>query len=125
MMPLMIYADYGIDIEAVRGEFKRIMEESEEWDRVVPPILQVTECNERSIGLRALCSSGDPTSNWNLRCRVRERLVAFIQGLEGGRYLPRRRVLLVGDDRQISETDGEHGLEAAGECAGGPRDHGP
>src|SRR3954452_6303578 len=125
MMPLMIYADYGIDIEAVRGEFKRIMEESEEWDRAVPPILQVTECKEGSIGLRALCSSGDPTSNWDLRCRVRERLVAFIQGFEGGRYLPRRRVLLVGDDRQVSETVGEHRFESAAEFADGHRDRGP
>jgi small-conductance mechanosensitive channel len=121
MMPLVIYADYRIDVEAVRSEFRRIMEESEEWDRSVPPILQVTDCKEGSIELRALCSTSDPTSSWNLRCRVRERLVAFVQGLEGGRYLPRSRVLLVDDHQKDPGADGPgriHGDGAAGPANG-------
>jgi small-conductance mechanosensitive channel len=97
IQPLMIYVDYRVDVEAVRQEFARLMEESTEWDRAVPPILHVTDCKEGSVELRALCSSANPSDNWDLRCRVREGLVAFLQRHEGGRYLPRSRVLLNGE----------------------------
>ena len=125
MMPLMIHADYGIDVEAVRGEFHRIMEESEEWDRDVPPILQVTDCTEESIVLRALCELARPDFELEPAMSGTPALVAFIQGLEGGRHLPRRRVLLVGDDHQDPESNGEHRFGAAAESVEGRRDRGP
>lgn len=57
----------------------------------------MTEVDDRSIQLRALCSAGDPTVSWNLRCLVRERLLAFLRDLDGGRYLPRTRLERVGE----------------------------
>ncbi|QEH31617.1 Miniconductance mechanosensitive channel MscM precursor [Aquisphaera giovannonii] len=125
MLPLTIYADYRVDAQAVREEFERLMEASEEWDRSVPPIFQVTECKEGVVELRGLCSAADPTSSWNLRCRVREGLLAFLQDLEGGLYLPRRRIALVGDDRRepTHDANGHQHPEPAGlpdEAESGP-----
>lgn len=77
----------------------------------MPPILQVIECERETSVLRALCSGRDPAGSWDLHCPVRERLVTFIQGLDGGRFLPRRRVELVDTARPDGE-DGGHPGEA-------------
>lgn len=54
--------------------------------------LQVTAVSPQTVTLRALVSSANAGTNWDLRCEVRERLVGHLQRLEGGRYLPRARV---------------------------------
>jgi hypothetical protein len=106
IMPVYVYTDYRIDVEAVRNEVKAILEESPDWDRTVGPNLQVTACKDETSELRALCSARDPAANWNLRCHVPERLVRFIQGLEAGRYLPRTRVAMVpaGEEPVVSDA---------------------
>jgi small-conductance mechanosensitive channel len=104
--PVEIQADYRLDVDAVRGELKTILEGTDLWDESVPPILQVTESREGSIVMRALCSGKDPAGAWDLHCLVRERLIEFIRNLEGGRYLPRRRlVLFEGVDRDGPTAD--------------------
>ena len=61
-------------------------------------LLQVVDASEKSIQLRALVSSADSSRNWDLRCRVREGLIAFI-AREYPEYLPHLRAELV-DGRQ-------------------------
>jgi hypothetical protein len=39
----------------------------------------VTNTGERTIELRALMSAADASTLWNLRCEVREKLLAFIR----------------------------------------------
>lgn len=99
MKPVYLQADYRVDFAAVRGELDRILHDSDDWNEEVPPILQVTDCSQQTVELRALCSAKDAPSAWNLHCEVRERLVAFLQNLDGGAYLPRTRIAMVGDDR--------------------------
>ena len=100
-----IYTDYRIDVPAVRAEFEKILEQSDQWDREVPAVLQVTNCKEETIELRALCSAPNPGASWELQCFVRERLIAFVQNLEDGRYLPRTRVVLE-PDREAAVGNG-------------------
>ena len=97
MMPVYFYADYKVDVEAVRLEFKAAMEDCGDWDKAVPPILQVTGCREETLELRGLCSASSPAASWNLQCFVRERVANFLRTHEGGRYLPRKRVAMVDD----------------------------
>jgi small-conductance mechanosensitive channel len=92
--PVVVHADYCIDVEAVRAELKAILEQTDLWDKAVPPLLQVTECTPTTIELRALCSAKNPADSWDLHCLVRERLVGFIRAQDEGRSLPRTRVLL-------------------------------
>jgi small-conductance mechanosensitive channel len=75
---VMLQVDYTIPVDAVRQELTRILEESPNWDRKVNG-LQVTEAKEKTLELRALMSSSDASKSWDLRCEVREKLVAFIQ----------------------------------------------
>jgi hypothetical protein len=86
---VFLYVDYGVPVDAVRQEFTRILDASPNWDRKVN-VLQVTDAKERTLELRALASSSDASKSWDLRCEVREKLVAFIQNNYPG-TLPRLR----------------------------------
>lgn len=74
----IIYLDYRAPIEPLRAELRRILESSPDWDQHVS-VVQVTDTTERAIQVRALMSAKDPGTMWNLRCEVREKLLAFVQ----------------------------------------------
>ena len=86
---VFLQVDYGVPVDAVREELTRILDASPLWDRKVN-VLQVTEAKERTLELRALASSSDAGKAWDLRCEVREKLVAFIRKNYPG-SLPRLR----------------------------------
>jgi small-conductance mechanosensitive channel len=88
---VFLHADYRVPVEAVRRELERFVASRPEWDRKVAG-LQVTNATDRTVELRALVSSADASRSWDLRCAVREHLLAFLQHLEAGAYLPRTRV---------------------------------
>lgn len=73
-----IYTDYRAPIEAIRGEFKRILDESGIWDGEAWSVL-VTDTDDRTITVRAMYSAPDASVSWNLQCLVRERLITFLQ----------------------------------------------
>jgi hypothetical protein len=54
------------------------VEATPRWDRRVC-VLQVTDVKERTMELRALVSAVDASTAFDLRCEVREKLVAFVQ----------------------------------------------
>ncbi len=88
---VFIHADYRVPVEEIRRELERFVKSRSEWDGKVAA-LQVTGSDERTLELRALVSSADSNRSWDLRCAVREHLVAHLQQLDGGRYLPRTRI---------------------------------
>ncbi len=61
--------------------------------------LQVIDADARTIELRALVSARNAPQSWDLRCEIREKLVAFIRD-EMPEALPRDRAILIppGDD---------------------------
>ncbi|MCB9853999.1 MAG: mechanosensitive ion channel, partial [Phycisphaerales bacterium] len=73
---IFIHADYRLPVQRVREELEKIVKECEEWDGRVC-VLQVTDAKEQTIELRALVSAGDSPTCWDLRCKVREKLVGF------------------------------------------------
>ena len=75
---VFLYVDHTVPVDAIRAELQRLLEESDLWDRKVC-VLQVTNTSERTIEIRALMSAADASIAWNLRCHVREKLVAFVQ----------------------------------------------
>lgn len=91
---VFIWADYHLPLAPLRAELERLCKESPEWDHRVCN-LQVTEAGERSIQLRALVSSANSNLNWDLRCRVREGLISFIQ-TRFADCLPQSRVQIDG-----------------------------
>ena len=74
---VMIYADYRLPVDEVRGELHRLLEASDLWDKKAWG-LQVTDATDKTIELRALVSAGDGSRLWDLRCYIREKLIAYI-----------------------------------------------
>ena len=85
-----LWVDYAVSVEALRVELRRLCSEASEWDRRLC-MIQVTDTSERAMNVRALVSSADSSRAWDLRCRVREGLIGFIQR-EYPAALPRTRV---------------------------------
>ncbi len=75
---VFIYTDYTIPVEALREEVARIVTQAQDWDGQFHN-LQVTNATERSMELRVLATAADASKAWNLRCEIREKLIAFVQ----------------------------------------------
>ena len=73
-----LYVDYSIPVDELRAELKRIVEGTQLWMGQVC-VLQVSDARERTVELRALADAKDSGSAWDLRCLIRERLIAFMQ----------------------------------------------
>jgi len=86
---VFLWGDYTLPVDAVRGEARRLCERSANWDQRVC-VVQVTDANDRAMQLRILVSSGTSGANFDLRCEVREGLIAFI-GREFPTALPTLR----------------------------------
>jgi small-conductance mechanosensitive channel len=75
---VFVYTDYTVPVDELRAELHRILRTTDLWDGKVWG-LQVTDATERTLQLRALMSASDSGKAWDLRCYVREKLVAFLQ----------------------------------------------
>lgn len=98
-----LHVDYTVPVGEVREELKRILSSSELWDGRVG-VLQVTDSGEHTMELRALMSAPDSSRAWELRCLVREKLIAFLQK-SYPHSLPRIRAQLEGLPEGLSSTE--------------------
>ncbi|WFE28263.1 mechanosensitive ion channel [Solwaraspora sp. WMMD791] len=76
-----IDVDWSLPVEQMRAELRRIVESEAAaplWDGRVCG-LQVTEATGGTIRTRALVSAANSSALWDLRCLVREQLVAWVQ----------------------------------------------
>jgi hypothetical protein len=89
---VFLYVDYNVPVAEIRQELQRLLQSSQLWDGKVCG-LQVTNATDRSVELRCLMSSADSGKNFDLRCYVREQLIAYIQRNFPG-SLPRLRAEL-------------------------------
>lgn len=75
---VLIWVDYRLPLDPVRKEAERLCEISPDWDRRLC-VTQVVEAGERAMQLRVLVSASDAGKSWELRCKIREGLIDFIQ----------------------------------------------
>jgi small-conductance mechanosensitive channel len=99
---VFLFVDYRMPLAPLREELARIVEDAPEWDRRVQ-VLQVVDGTERAMQLRALVSAPDSGLAWDLRCRVREGLLDFVQR-HYPEYLPRARAEV---SAELETGDGE------------------
>ncbi len=85
-----LYLDYSAPIGAIRSKLEELCKQSEHWDGRVCKV-QVTDAKERVIEVRLLVSAADSSSQWDLRCDVRQGVLEFLQK-EHPEALPRTRV---------------------------------
>jgi small-conductance mechanosensitive channel len=90
MGEVYIYADWTLDVAALRAEIPKIVERSPLWDHQFQN-LQVTDATDRSIQVRALVTARNSGDLFDLRCFVREAIVAYIRDHQP-HALPRLRV---------------------------------
>jgi small-conductance mechanosensitive channel len=75
---ISIFVDYTVPVEEIRKAAKEIVSASALWDKKVCGV-QITNTTDRAMELRVLISAASSGQAWDLRCEVREKLVAFIQ----------------------------------------------
>jgi small-conductance mechanosensitive channel len=91
---VFLHVDYTTPIDDLRDELTRILQVSPFWNGKVNA-LQVTDAKEHTLEVRALASAANATLAWELRCEIRERLVAFMQE-KHPEHLPRLRASVSG-----------------------------
>ena len=87
---VFIYADYGMPLGPLREEVERLVKAAPQWDGRFFN-LQVTDATERTMQLRVLCTASNSSLAFDLRCAVREGVIAYMQR-EYPQFLPRLRV---------------------------------
>jgi small-conductance mechanosensitive channel len=100
---VMLWIDYRVALAPLRAELERICASAPEWDGRVA-LLQVVDTNERAMQVRALVSAANASKSWDLRCRVREALIDFLQRQEPD-ALPRIRAELSQAERAPRRTE--------------------
>ncbi|MGK2905088.1 MAG: mechanosensitive ion channel family protein [Desulfuromonadales bacterium] len=73
-----LHVDYSLPVAVIRNYLYEILKGHELWDGKVWR-LHVTSAGERTVELRALMSTANSSDAWELRCHVREELLAFLQ----------------------------------------------
>lgn len=73
-----IYTDYTVPVDTVRKKTVELINAHPDWDGKVAG-LDVTNADAHTMELRALMSASDSSKVWNMRCAVREGLIAFLQ----------------------------------------------
>lgn len=107
---VMLYVDYATPVAPLRAKLEELLKASPLWDGRVCA-LQVTDTRERSMELRLLMSAANSGRLFDLRCIVRETMVAHLNQ----RFpdaLPPRLELAVASDRR-SESYAAPGARAA------------
>jgi small-conductance mechanosensitive channel len=107
---VFFYVDHTAPVEAIRNKLSEIAGQSKLWNGKVLS-LQVSDCKETTIELRALVSANNGSALWDLRCEVREKLIDYLQR-EYPTALPRRRYEVA--ESVAAKADEAQGLRAAG-----------
>lgn len=113
--------DWRVDTDALRTELDRVLATTELWDGRTK-VVQVTDAVGGYVRVRALVSAQDAGTLFDLRCLVRERLVAWVRE-NADRGMPRLRAELVDQPRTPISRPAErsgglfHGDAAAEERA--------
>jgi small-conductance mechanosensitive channel len=75
---VFLWVDYTMPLEELRKALKEIIEPNPLWDKRFWN-LQVTDATEKTMQIRVLATSADSSKGWDLRCDIREKLIAYIQ----------------------------------------------
>jgi small-conductance mechanosensitive channel len=89
---VMLYVDFRAPVQRIRDAFVAFVQDDPDWDGETVALV-VLDVTDQTMALRGI-ASGDAKTVFDLRCRVREKMVEFLQGLDGGIHLPRTRVEL-------------------------------
>ena len=87
---VFLWVDYATPVDALRDELKRLCAADPDWDGRMA-LVHVTDTTETAVQVRFLVSAANSARAWELRCRIREGLIDYMQRTLP-EHLPRRRV---------------------------------
>ena len=96
------HVDYSVPVETLRRKLVELIEASSLWDGQVAK-MHMTDANEKTIVIRGIMSARNSIAAWELRCEVREKLIAWLQA-EYPKALPRFRAELTRIDGKLEEA---------------------
>jgi len=74
---VFLNVDYSVPVAAVRARLQELLQASPRWDGKVCGV-QVTGGSERTMELRLLMSAAGSSEAFDLRCEMREKMLAFL-----------------------------------------------
>lgn len=89
MGTVFLWVDYAMPVEPLRQEFARLLRATDKWDGKTENVL-VTNASDRAMEVRFLTSAANSLTLWELRCSVREAMIAFMRD-NHPEHLPRLR----------------------------------
>lgn len=92
-----LYVDYSIPVDWVREELMKIVKDHPLWDKRVANLV-ITDFKQDVMELRALVSAYSSGRAFDLRCDVREKLIARIREVYPD-SLPKKRILFEKNDQ--------------------------
>ncbi len=98
---VFLYLDYSVPVDKVREKARELAEADPLWTKDVFAV-QVTDTQPNCIVVRVLLSAQDAPSAFDLRCHMREQLIAFIRD-EYPQSLPQTRLMLA-EELRIKEA---------------------
>lgn len=89
---VFVWVDYTVPVAELRSAVQTLVASCPDWDGRFWN-LQVTDATDRAVQLRVLATAADASKAWNLRCEIREKLIAYLQ-THYPTCLPRVRAVL-------------------------------
>jgi small-conductance mechanosensitive channel len=74
---VMLYLDYGVPVDPLRAKLAELLEASPLWDGRANAV-QVTDVKDRTMEVRLLLSAADSGKLFDLRCAIREAMIAWL-----------------------------------------------
>jgi small-conductance mechanosensitive channel len=96
---IALHVDYAADVSRIRRRLEEAVRETKLWDGAVVN-LQVIDTHPQTVELRALVSAKSAPQSWDLRCEIREKLLAFIRE-EMPEAFPHGRNLILPSGRDL------------------------
>jgi len=75
---VFLYVDYTFPVAELRKKFLDVIAKNRLWDKQTAQLL-VTNTDANSVEVRVTFSAKNANDVWDLRCEIREQLIAFIQ----------------------------------------------
>ncbi|MEM8551860.1 MAG: mechanosensitive ion channel domain-containing protein [Pseudomonadota bacterium] len=117
---VLLKLDHRTDVEALRTAFKEIAQNDPDWSEGEEPKVQVIDHDDEAMHVRFYIYADDPTSAWNLHCRVREKLLAHLRTKNEPSAFPRTRLAVVSNAPE-EDASGSYGYQTGERETGEPK----
>jgi small-conductance mechanosensitive channel len=108
---IVLHLDYRADVTAIRSKAEAILRGTPLWDRKSFAV-QVTDLSPETMQVRVIASAANSGDAFDLRCLLRESLVAWLRDTHP-EALPVRRLAVEGDDQApLAAGEGRRRVQA-------------